>query len=249
MSTSDCICFEYCFKISYVRPTAPATHNPERLLSLRASVSFNICRNSLWPCGPGNKWDYFPIQVCSVSRNILYWCLKATVCDSTMTQHDQKCEHCNHNTVNTADWLLTTTWLSLQCEMGLQENALCILKQCEQLPSILPGMFDTSTIHPRLSHLQFPLLCIMKDVSDSEMKAELRHLNNLHTAAWQYLNWSDNYIQKNVICCEIWGTPRCYKDHNAFRMSGTIHKQQCHITKDWIFRKSVHFSLLMFMFA
>jgi len=58
------------------------------------------------------------------------------------------------------------------------------------------------------------------------------------------LNWSDNYIQKNVICCEIWGshsavskdttcdtvagqvTPRCYKDQNAFIMSGTVHKQQ-----------------------
>jgi len=43
-------------------------------------------------------------------------------------------------------------------------------------------MFDTSTIQPRLSLLQFPLLYIMKDIFDSEMKAKLCHLNNLHTA-------------------------------------------------------------------
>lgn len=149
--------------------------------------------------------------------------------------------------------------------MGLQENSLCILKQCKQLPSRLPGMFDTSTIHPRLSLLQFPLLCIMKDVFDSEMKAEFCHLNNLHTAAWQMsqLVWQ-LYTEKcdllwdlrfSKCCFQRYNTwqcvtgqlaPRCYKDQNAFRMSGTIHKQQCHINKGWIFRKSVHLSLLMF---
>jgi hypothetical protein len=150
MSTSDFICFEYCFKISHVTWTVPATHNAEWWLSLSAKVSFNICRNSLWPCDPGTKWEYFPIHVYSVSENILYWYLKATVCNSTVPQHDHECEHCNHNTVNTSDWLLTITLLSLLCKMSLQENALCIPKQCEQLPSRLPGMFDTSTIQPRL---------------------------------------------------------------------------------------------------
>jgi len=112
MCTSDCICFEYCFKISYVTPSAPATHNPGWLLSLSASVSFNICRNSLWPCGPGNKWDYFPILVYFVSENILYWYLKATVCDSTVPQQDHWCEHCNHNTMNASDYNMTvpTMW-------------------------------------------------------------------------------------------------------------------------------------------
>jgi hypothetical protein len=77
------------------------------------------------------------------------------------------------------------------------------------------------------------------------------------------LHWSDNYILKKVIRCKIWSshsavpkdmspadmwhcviglvTARCYKDQSAFTMSGTIH-----ITKHWIIRKSVHFSLLFF---
>lgn len=138
---------------------------------------------------------------------------------------------CNHNTMNTADWLLTTTWLSLLCEMGLQENALCILKQCKQLPSRLPGMFDTSTIQPRLSLLQFPFLCIMKDVFDSEMKAELRHLNNLYTAAWQMsqLVWQ-LYTEKcdllwdlrfSVLFPKIWHMILCHGAINSQMLQGS----------------------------